>query len=280
MELSLNRTLTRRSQPSWTEFVRLAARVGYGAVDMTVDEGMAEGAGPTTRLLSEHGVRVGGVPLPVECSADDRLFEAQLRQLPEAAAFTAAVGARSMCACLPASSEVPRERLEPLLRGRLAACAAVLDEHGLRLALEFLGPLHMRTWATHEFIWQLTDTVLFARSCGPNVGVLLDSWHWHLSGGTVRDVSEAAPLVVHVQLADAPDLAPEKVWDGERLLPGEGVADLVGFLGALLAGGYEAGISPEIFGRGLDDVEPEVGARLGYESTSAVVGRAREGLGR
>jgi sugar phosphate isomerase/epimerase len=274
VELSLNRTLTRRRQPAWTELVALAARVGYGAVDMTVDEAMPDGVEATVQLLSDHGLRVGGVPLPVDCGADGPPFEEQLRRLPEAASFTAGVGASAMCACLPASSDVPRERLEPLLRRRLGECAAVLADHGLQLGLEFLGPLHMRTWGAHEFLWRLPDTVQFASSCGPNVGILLDSWHWHLSGGTVADVLDAAPLVVHVQLADAPDLPPEEVWDGERLLPGEGVADLVGFLGTLLRAGYAGSVSPEIFGRGLDDLDPESGARLGYESTSATVAEA------
>ena len=72
----------------------------------------------------------------------------------------------------------------------------------------------------------------------------------------------------------APDLAPEKILDNERLMPGEGVIDFAGFFGALRKIGYTGGVSPEVFGRGLKDMPPEQGARLGLETTQAVMRKA------
>ena len=77
-----------------------------------------------------------------------------------------------------------------------------------------------------------------------------------------------------MQVNDSPDLPPEKIRDNERLLPGEGVIDLAGFFQALKKIGYTDGVSPEVFGRGLRDMPPEQGARLGLEATLAVMRKA------
>ena len=115
----------------------------------------------------------------------------------------------------------------------------------------------------------------FAKEIGPNVGLLLDSWHWRHAGATVADIENAGrDRIVHVQVADAPDLPPEKIVDSERLMPGEGVIDWNGFFGALKKIGYADGISPEVFGRGLKDMEPAQGAQLGYDTTMAVMKKA------
>jgi sugar phosphate isomerase/epimerase len=57
-------------------------------------------------------------------------------------------------------------------------------------------------------------------------------------------------------------------------MPGEGVADLTGFFQALRKIGYDGGVSPEVFGRGLKEMPPEEGARLGLETTTAVMKKA------
>jgi sugar phosphate isomerase/epimerase len=64
---------------------------------------------------------------------------------------------------------------------------------------------------------------------------------------------------------------PEQVKDNQRLLPGEGVIDLTGFLHALRQIGYNDGVSVEVFGRGLKEMPPEEGARLGFEYASRVM---------
>src|SRR3712207_7776037 len=53
-----------------------------------------------------------------------------------------------------------------------------------------------------------------------SVGVLVDSWHWHHAGDGPAAIADVADLIVHVHLADAPALAPERVRDRERVLPG------------------------------------------------------------
>jgi sugar phosphate isomerase/epimerase len=73
---------------------------------------------------------------------------------------------------------------------------------------------------------------------------------------------------------DAPDLPPEKIRDDERLLPGEGVINLVGFLQALQKIGYQDGLSVEVFGRGLKNYPPEQAAKMGLDASLQVFKKA------
>ncbi len=95
----------------------------------------------------------------------------------------------------------------------------------------------------------MDEMLEFAKECGPNIGLLLDSWHWHHAGATVADILAAGKSrVVTVHVSDAAKAPPEEVRDNQRLMPGEGVIDLVGFFRALQKIGYEDGVSPEASG--------------------------------
>ena len=110
---------------------------------------------------------------------------------------------------------------------------------------------------------------------GRHVGLLLDVWHWHHAGGTIQDILDAGKdRVVTVHFSDAPDLPPEQIRDNERLMPGEGVIDLVGFVKALHQIGYVDGLSPEVIGRIPDDMPHEQSAKLGLDTTLAVLAKA------
>jgi sugar phosphate isomerase/epimerase len=127
----------------------------------------------------------------------------------------------------------------------------------------------------YEFIWRMPEMLAFARECGSNVGLLLDVWHWHHAGATTADIVKAGKDgIVHVHFSDAPKLPPDQIRDNERLMPGEGVINLVGFLRALQEIGYQDALSVEVFGRGLKDMTPEEGARLGLETSRAVMRKA------
>ena len=206
---------------------------------------------------------------------DDAEFRAGLANLESAVQFAAGIGCPRMSTWIPASSDIPKPELRKIWKGRFQACANVLARSHVRLGLEFLGPLHIRKQKPHEFIWRMDEMLEFARECGPNVGLLLDSWHWHHAGATTADILAAGKDgIVHVQVNDSPRLPPDQIRDNERLMPGEGVIDLPGFFAALAKIGYADGISPEVFGRGLKDIPPEEGAKMGLETTRAVMRKA------
>jgi sugar phosphate isomerase/epimerase len=270
----LNSTLVAGRVP-WPEFARLAARVGFPGVDVSTSGVIKEGLEATRVLLEQLKVTPAVAGLPVEFRKDDATFRSDLAKLEEAAQLVAAVGCPRMNTYIMPSSDRPKAEQRKIYKERLGAAANILARSHVRLGLEFLGPLHLRKMFPYEFIWRMDEMLEFAKECGPTVGLELDSWHWHHAGATVKDIIAAGKgNIVNVQVNDSPQLPPDQIRDDERLMPGEGVIDLVAFFGALKEIGYDEGVSPEVFGRGLKNLPPEEGARLGLETTRAVMRKA------
>jgi sugar phosphate isomerase/epimerase len=272
MYVALNSTLTAGGKLTWPEFARLAAKTGYIGVDVNLPQAIEAGLDATLALLGETRLKAAVVGLPVDFRKDDEAFKTGLKSLPEAAKFAASINCPRMSTWIMPSSPLPKEEQRKIYKDRLGACAAAIAPHGLRLGLENVTPVHLRKANPHEFIWRTDEMLEFAKELGPNVGLLLDSWHWHHAGGTARDIITAGKeRVVHVQAADAPKLPPEDIRDNERLYPGEGIVDFATFFGALKRIGYTDGVSPEIFGHGLRQTPPEEGARTGLKWTQEIM---------
>jgi sugar phosphate isomerase/epimerase len=260
----------------WPEFAQLAARVGYGGVDVSLNAAMADGEDTTRKLLSGLKIKPGicGFPAPV-FGHDEAAFQAGLAKLPDTAKFAKVIGCPRMMVVLPPSSQTPKAELRRIYKDRLSAVSEVLLRSKVRLGMEFLGPMYMHTRLPNEFIWQMKETLEFAKECGPNIGLVLDAWHWHHSGATIDDILHAGKSrIVTVHVSDARKQAPDEVRDNQRVLPGEGAIDLVGFFQALQKIGYEDAVSPEPLGRIPPGTSPEEGARMGLESTRAIMQKA------
>ena len=273
MFLSLNSVLI-SGRVKWPAFARLAAQVGFPGTDVMLAAAMEAGANATNELLAQLKVRPAVIDFPVEFRKDDAAFQQGLQKLGKAAEFAAAIHCPRMITYIMSSSNTPKEELRKLYKERFTECAKVLARSNVRLGLEFLGPLHLRKQFRYEFIWQMNEMLEFAKECGENVGLLLDSWHWHHAGATTQDIIQAGrERIVHVHFNDAPKLPPEEIRDNQRLLPGEGVINLTGFLQALEKIGYRDALSVEVFGR-LKDVAPEQAAKMGLEYSQKVFQKA------
>jgi sugar phosphate isomerase/epimerase len=280
--VSLNGSLTRGI--SGADKIRLAAATGYGGVDLDLGPAKTAGRDATRALLAEVKIKptIVNLPMarPLPFGGEQAAFQEALTQLAEDAAFTAGIGCQKMMVVLPASTALDRQEQRALAKDRLAAVAEVLQRSQIRLGLEFLGPLYMRQGRAggppaNPFIWNLPDALALATDSGPHVGLILDVWHWHHSGSTIADILTAGKSrIVHVHVSDAKQTPPEDVRDNQRLMPGEGIIDLVGFFQALKKIGYADGVSPEPLGRIPADMSPEDAARLGLETTLAVMKKA------
>jgi sugar phosphate isomerase/epimerase len=272
----------------WPEQARLAARVGYQGIDWAFGPAKAAGVESTRALLAELAIVPTIVNLPMRdpLGPDDAAFEAQLPLLREDAAFCHAIGCSRFQFVLGPTTPNGQSKADRWthVQRRLASVGSILAEHEMRLGLEFLGPVVFRMRRGGDpsapnpvpFVWTLTETLALGAASGPNVGVTLDAWHWYHSGGTLDEIRAANPArIVHVHVSDARAMPADQVQDDMRLLPGEGVIDLVGFFQALKAIGYQGGVAPETIGPRLPDtMAPEESARLGLESTLAVMRKA------
>lgn len=273
MFLSLNSVLISGRVP-WPAFARLAAKVGYPGTDVDLDAAMKLGANATKDLLAELNLRPSCLNFPVEFRKDDQTFQEGMPKLRDAAVFAARIDCPRMMTWIMSSSPIPKDELRKTYKERFTEAARTLADANVRLGLEFLGPLHIRKQFPHEFIWRMNEMLEFCKECGPNVGLTLDAWHWHHAGATTDDIIHAGKdRIVTVHFDDAPNLPPEQIRDNERLLPGEGVINLTGFLQALQKIGYQDALSVEVFGR-LKDYPPEVAAKMGLDASLAVFKRA------
>ena len=151
---------------------------------------------------------------------------------------------------LPSSDERDYRENRRFHVDRFKPAAEILATEGIHLGLEFIGPKTLRDLRKFPFIWKLWDMVALGRDIGPNVGLLLDVWHWYTSGGTLADLDRLDPQqVVYVHVSDAPLGIPiDEQIDNKRALPGEtSVIDIAGFLKALHKIGYEGPITAEPF---------------------------------
>ncbi len=279
----------------WPEQARIAARVGYKGIDWPFGPVRTAGVEATRALLAELEIVPTIVNLPMRdpLGPDDTAFDAQLSKLDEDAAFCRAIGCRRFQFVLGPTTlngQTKAERWAHVQR-RLSAISAVLAKHEMRMGLEFLGPLVFRMARPRPagapadsasppppvpFVWALRDTLELCEASGPSIGVTLDAWHWHHSGGTVADIRAASvSRIVHVHVSDARPMPAEQVRDDMRWLPGEGVIDLVGFFQALKAIGYRGGVAPETIGPRIPaGMNPEESARMALEATLAVMKKA------
>ncbi len=282
MFVSLNGSVTRGV--SGVDKARLAAKVGFGGVDWDFGPMKTAGVDVTKALFAELKIKptIASLPMarPFPFSGEQAAFQQALPQLTDDAAFCSAVGCQRMMVVLPASTPLPKDDQRKIARDRLAAISEVLQKSDVRLGIEFLGVQQFRTQRpdgppAHPFIWNLPEAVALAKDSGPNIGVILDVWHWHHSGSTIDDILAAGKdRIVHIHVSDAKAQPPEEVRDNQRLMPGEGVINLVGFFQALKKIGYEGGISPEPLGRVPQEMSPEEGAKLALDTTRTVMKKA------
>lgn len=273
MLLSLCR-VTAGSDLDWPAFVAMASRAGYDAVDVDMGRALAAGARETLALFNKYRVKPGICPLATEFRLDEATFRADLKKLPDEAQFAVDIGCPRMATWVPPAFETPAGEMRLILRERFTTIARLLADYGIRLGLEYISPWHCRQKG-HPCVWQMADMLSLCRECGDNVGLLLDSWHWHHDPdhSTQAIVHAGKDAIVTVHLNDAPDLPPEEIRDNERLLPGEGVIDLAGFISALQQIGYEDAVTLEVFGR-LNGLVPEDAARQALLAARAAVGHA------
>jgi len=256
----------------WEACLPLAKKYGFEGIDVNVDP--AKPASYYKNALAEHGLKPGGMGLPFDFRCDEAKFKDALASLAAIAQRAAEVGVtRFPTWVLPFSDELRMKENLRFHADRFGRIAKVLNDYGCRLGLEFIGPKRVREGHKYVFVHTLEQMLDLAELSGPNVGLLLDSWHWFTSLGTVEDILALdQSQVVYVHINDAPQGIPvERQEDLVRRLPGEtGVEDLAGFLHALRTIGYDGPVVPEPFDDRLSKMPPEEAARLAGDALKKV----------
>ncbi|MBW3621800.1 MAG: sugar phosphate isomerase/epimerase [Armatimonadetes bacterium] len=233
--------------------------VGIGDIARRIDE---QGQSAVLDLFREAEILPGAWGLPVDWrTPDESKFEADLEKLPRLAAAGAAIGCtRTATWFMSFSDERNYEENTEWHVRRFSPIARILADHGCSLGLEFLGPKTIYDGHHYEFVHDMNAALDLAGRIGPNVGLLLDCWHWYHAENTTGDIRKTSPdKIVYVHVNDAPAGRPkEEMKDSPRCLPGEtGVIDITAFLQALQEIGYDGPVTPEPFSETLKNTDSQ-----------------------
>jgi sugar phosphate isomerase/epimerase len=262
---------------SLPETIELAQKTGFDGVEFSIREAAtladAHSVDHVRDLFRNAGVLSGHWGLPVAWNKDDQ-WEQDLEQLPQLAALARDLGStRTVTWCISGSNEREYEENFAWHVARFRPIAEVLKDQGCRFGIEFIGPKTLRDTFQYPFIYTLEGMMELAAAIGTgNVGLLLDAYHLHTSGGSVQDLDKiAARDVVIVHVNDAPEgIARDELMDTVRRLPMEtGVIDLPGFMRKLDGMGYDGPVMAEPFSQSLNEIasqDPVKAAKLTAEA--------------
>ncbi|MEO6437401.1 MAG: sugar phosphate isomerase/epimerase family protein [Tepidisphaeraceae bacterium] len=228
------------------------------AASQIADEIDRVGAETVERQFADARVRPAGFALPVDWRTTEANWRRDLVALPRLAQAAAAIGVeRCFTWVMPCSNERTLQENIPFHVERFKPIADILAKHNIRLGLEFIGPKTLRKSQKHPFIHTLPDMLDLGRKIGPNVGILLDAFHWYTSHGTLDQLRALKPeQVVYVHVNDARrGVDVDEQIDNQRDLPSAtGVIEIAGFLRALQSIGYTGPMTPEPFKQDLADL--------------------------
>ena len=243
---------------SFFDFAELASATGFDGFDFG-----AQGALDAINELGLEGVQqrlaeLNVVPavfgLDVEWRSSDEKFEEGMAGFAERVAAAVALGSERCCTWIPPSSDVTTDAWMARTIARFQKIMAVLNAHGVRLGLEFVGPHHLRAGGANAMgafptIWTLEQTLDLINAIGPDgLGLLVDSYHLDT---TSTDPAALLPLgdalIVHSHINDAgSETTAETALDGNRVLPGAGRLPLQHYVDVLKAIGYNGFLCCEV----------------------------------
>jgi len=235
-----------------------AARFGFDAID--ADANSVAALSPSQ--LKSRNVAWGLAGLPVDFRRDEAKFREGMATFPKYVGTLRAAGVDRMTTWLsPASRDLTYRENFRQHADRLGQVARILNDEGLRFGMEYVGPKTSWTSQRYPFIHTLRELrELIAEMKLPNVGIVLDSWHWYTAGDTKEDILALKPRdVVSVDLNDAPAGIPvDQQVDSRRELPAAtGVIDVKTFLAALQTIGFDGPVRAEPFNEPLRKMPPE-----------------------
>lgn len=199
-------------------------------------------------VWSLNGVRISLL-------SDGRLDAVQLDEdLRPRLEASRALGARYLLAVPPRIAGLDEATALPGIRDGLLRARAAAASAGIGVAFEFLGfaDCPIATPAAAAAAVEELD----------EVELVLDSCHWHASGGAELGEFPVERLAM-VHLNDAPAKPPRTIEDADRLLPGRGVIALPQLVGALRERGYRGPWSLETFNPAYWEIDPRTVAEQG-----------------
>lgn len=259
---------------SQVELIEIACTIGFEAITPMTAEISSMSGSQIESLLGQMSIfelSWDAAGLPVDFRSDEVVFRQGLMRLPEVGAALKSVGVDRMSTWIMPTHQTYtyRNNFEVHVR-RISQMADILNDYGIKLGLEYVGPKTLMARQRYSFIRSLTELQELLKEINkPNVGIQLDSFHWYCAGESVEDILRLDKnLIVTCDLNDAVfGRTADEQLDGERELPGHsGMIDIEGFLKALQTIGYEGPIRAEPFNESLNKMNDDLALRVTFDA--------------
>jgi len=197
------------------------------------------------------------------CSLLDPVYgslESHLPDFEKTLGFVQALGIPRHVVCSTVRAQVSGDDYK-IASERLYQISELASKYKVKIALEFI--------ARSDFVGSLPTAISLIRTTGhPNVGLLLDTFHFFVGVSKTEDLHLLRPgEVEHVHFHDVPDkVFRERLTDKYRLPPGEGIIPLKVITAELRRIGYSGSLSTELFGSSFQDGDPKAVALRCYKA--------------
>jgi len=240
--------------------VPLAFKYGYEGINLDIKK-ESEDFSPNelSDLLAKNKLKPGSFGLPVEFRKDKETFETDLKILKPCCEFAQKTGFTRCTTYIMSYSDTLDYKSNLMMhKERLTLVANILEENGIRLGLEFLGPPSLYRGKAYEFVHSLDGLLDLLDTIGKkNIGHLLDTFQWHLAGQVFDDFKKI-PVneVVVAHINDVPSgISREEQPIHQRELPGAtGICKIDEFFRGLKLLNFNGPVLVEPFSKALKEM--------------------------
>lgn len=247
------------------EKLRLAVAGSFEGVDIDIEEvtllSEKNSIAYVKGMIDSFSIKTGAWALPFSLDAEDKVYSEALKQLERYAQT-----AKELSASLALASFHLTDKIKfSLYEERLKGVSEILSRYGCRIGIDVIDG------SGTDISGKVVELCGGVRS--GNAGIVLNSRHWHLAGGSIEELKHTAEKkVFYVKIGDVST----NNLSG-RYLPGEtGVVDLPSFLKVLAEINYHGPVTPEMPDRNLMTLPEEMAVRLLGGSTLQVWNKIKE----
>jgi sugar phosphate isomerase/epimerase len=245
---------------TFAEGLQLAAKHGFRGYHFDVREAHALGADKARDLSDTVAVKLSACWLPVEFRQDESRYKKDILALSALARTARHLDVNRMSTwILPASDTLTYRQNFDLHVKRLKPVAEVLLGYGIRFGLEYVGPKTFWSSKRYSFIHTMDEMLELADKLGPNIGLLVDSFHWFTAKESIEDLKRLSNVhIVDAHINNAPKLPADEQQDLTRTLPDETkTINVKAYLQTLEAIGYDGPVMVEPFSKKLNKMSAD-----------------------
>jgi sugar phosphate isomerase/epimerase len=253
--------------------VEIAAKAGYQAIEpwvRKIEEYRKKGGSlaDMKKRIADLGLSVeGAIGFADWINDDEARRKAGLEQMRRDMDLVAQIGGRRIAAPPVGATNQPMDLLKVAERYRKVL--EVGREAGIVPQLEL--------WGRSKTLSRLGEVAfVLVEAAHGDACTVLDVFHIYRGGSDFAGLKKFNGSALHVfHMNDYPADPPrEKATDGDRVMPGDGVAPITQILRDLAAIGFRGFLSLELFNKKYFQQDPLAVARTGLEKMSAAVAKA------